>query len=235
MNNTFQIFERNGGKFLIPSDLFIDRCKKIKAIIWDWDGVFNSGIKDEKGSSPFNEVDSMGTNLLRFSMFLKSGKLPYSAVISGEKNESAFFWGKRECLHASYFKIKHKIEAIEHICSNFAIQKEEIAFVFDDVLDLSAAKEVGLRMFIPRISNPLFNQFVEENNLADYICYSYSGENAVRESSEVMIAGIGNFKQVIHERMDYGTSYQNYIQERNKTEIQYFTFSENGIIKTNKP
>ena len=48
-----------------------DRLDKIKAFVFDWDGVFNNGAKDSEGASPFNEVDAMGTNLLRFNHHLR--------------------------------------------------------------------------------------------------------------------------------------------------------------------
>ena len=32
----------------------------IRALVFDWDGVFNDGWKDAQGGSPFSEVDSMG-------------------------------------------------------------------------------------------------------------------------------------------------------------------------------
>lgn len=235
MNKDLQIFEEHGGKLLIPSDLFIARCEKIKALVLDWDGVFNSGVKDQMGSSPFNEVDSMGSNLLRYSLFLKNGKLPVSAIISGEKNSAAFYWGEREHFNASYFRIKHKIDAIRHLCDENNVHENEIAFIFDDVLDLSAAKHVGLRIFIPRNSNPLFNRFVIQNNLADYVCYSHSGDNAVREASELIMAGLGNFNAVIQNRMDYAKTYHEYIQKRNEGKTHFFTIENNEIIKVEKP
>ena len=77
----------------------------IKAFIFDWDGVFNNGQKNANSSSNFNETDSMGTNLLRYSYFLTNGVLPITAVISGEKNEAAFYFCERECFKFSFFKI----------------------------------------------------------------------------------------------------------------------------------
>ena len=68
--SNLKVFENNGGKFLISEALLISNLSRIKAFIFDWDGVFTNGEKDHELQSRFNEVDSMGTNLLRFSFFL---------------------------------------------------------------------------------------------------------------------------------------------------------------------
>ncbi len=231
MEEIEEMFQQNGGQFLSSAETISNKLSHIKAIIFDWDGVFNTGEKNSGGSSSFSEVDSMGTNLLRFSFFLKNAHLPSTAIISGEKNEDAFFLAKREHFNNSYFKIKHKIDAIRHFCDVNFISPDQIAFFYDDVLDLSAAKHVGLRIFISRKSNPLFNQFVIENELADYITGAESGNFAVREACELLIGLNGNFNQVIQERMDYSKNYHQYIEKRNKEKTTFFTVSENQITE----
>src|ERR1043166_618462 len=101
MKNKKYSFE---GNFITPEKKVKEKLKHIKAILFDWDGVFNNGQKTSNGGSAFSEVDSMGTNLLRYSLYLRNGKMPVTAVISGEKNETAFYFCNREGFHASYFK-----------------------------------------------------------------------------------------------------------------------------------
>src|SRR4051812_41410645 len=90
-------FTSIGGKFISDASSISKKLEGIKAFIFDWDGVFNNGQKLGSGSSSFSEVDSMGTNLLRYSHFLKHDKLPLTAIISGERNETAFYFCQREC------------------------------------------------------------------------------------------------------------------------------------------
>ena len=104
MNTITKIYESIGGNFIINEALMQEKLKSIKAFVFDWDGVFNNGEKSGGGSSNFNEVDSMGTNLLRYSFFLKNNQLPTTAIISGEKNESAFWFCNRERFNYSFFK-----------------------------------------------------------------------------------------------------------------------------------
>src|SRR4051812_17673617 len=108
MTEIENLFSVLGGRFITPITEMQNKLERIKAFVFDWDGVFNNGQKTSTGGSAFSEVDSMGTNLLRFSWFLKNGSLPYAAVLSGEKNETAFYFSEREGFHASFFKVPHK-------------------------------------------------------------------------------------------------------------------------------
>jgi len=82
MDNTEITFTELGGTFCRPFAEFQERLSKIKAYLFDWDGVFNDGVKTASGGSPFSEVDAMGTNMLRFGHWLKTGALPFDVLIT---------------------------------------------------------------------------------------------------------------------------------------------------------
>lgn len=226
-----KVFENNGGKFLISESLLLSNLSRIKAFVFDWDGVFTNGEKDHDMNSRFNEVDSMGTNLLRFSYFLKNKQLPIAAIISGENNKTAFTFSTRECFNANYFKVANKTDATKHLCENFGILPSEIAYVFDDVLDLSIAKECGIRIFISRKANPLFNEYVIKNKLADYITAAESGNFVVREATEMMMCAYGLFDEAVTQRVNYSENYAIYISQRRAIKTKYFTISEGKITE----
>lgn len=218
-----------GGKFATSPEALAKKLQGIKAFIFDWDGVFNNGQKSADGSSNFSEVDSMATNLLRFSYFLNHGKLPLTAVISGEKNETAFYFCRRECFDYSFFKTPHKTDALKFICEKENLKPSEIAYFFDDVLDLSVAEVCGLRMLVHRKANPLFTDYCVRHQLADYITASEGGHYAVREACELLTGLNGNFDQVIQARTRYADNYKNYITQRRLVNTQFFTVKENII------
>lgn len=220
-----------GGKFLTSEDLLQQKLRDVKAFVFDWDGVFNPGEKSGGGSSNFNEIDSMGTNLLRFSHFLNKKQLPITAIISGEKNESAFWFCNREHFNYSFYKFANKLNAINYICQQNNIQPQQIAYFFDDVLDLSVARICGIRIFIPRKNNPSFNQFVFQNQLADYVTAGISGEFAIRESCELLMELYSNYTLTIKHRMDFTEDYTQYLNTRNTTVTSFFTFVNGEIIK----
>jgi 3-deoxy-D-manno-octulosonate 8-phosphate phosphatase (KDO 8-P phosphatase) len=230
MNTIQKTYEDIGAEFLTPVKDIIHKLKQIKAFVFDWDGVFNNGEKDGNGSSSFNEIDSMGTNLLRFSYYLKSKEVPYTALISGENNESAFFLAKREYFNASYFKIAHKKWALDHFCSIYSLHSSQVCYFFDDVLDLSIAQQVGIRILIPRKASMLFTNFVKQNSLADYITASQSGNFAVREACE-MLMGINElYDETIIRRMNYDEVYQQYLMAKKLTNTHFYTYNNRQII-----
>jgi 3-deoxy-D-manno-octulosonate 8-phosphate phosphatase (KDO 8-P phosphatase) len=234
MQDIIQKFSDLGGSFVTSPDALRKKLDGIKAFIYDWDGVFNNGQKVAGSGSPFSEVDSMGTNLLRYSYYLKTGQLPLSAVISGEKNDSAISFSERECFHYSFFKTPHKIEALEFICKKQGISPSEVAYVFDDVLDLSIAKVCGIRVLVRHTSNVLFEAYCRENNLADYITASDGSHYAVRETCELLIGLNGNFDETILNRSDYSKSYNAYLQLRRAVKTELYSVKD-GTIQALSP
>ncbi|MBI1344538.1 MAG: phosphatase [Terrimonas sp.] len=219
------------GRFIASSGGIAEKLKNIKAFVFDWDGVFNEGRKDASGSSPFSEVDAMGTNLLRFNHYLRNQQNPFCAIISGERNESSFAFAEREHFHAVYFGVKHKINAIEHICSNAQLLPEDIAFIFDDVLDFSAAKAVGLRIMIGRQQTLLLSEYAHKNNLADYITAYSGGSHGLRETTELLMAVSGFYNETIDFRMQNSLEYKNYLQARNQPVPEFFQSDELRSVK----
>lgn len=227
--NIAEAFQQIGGKFISEPALISEKLKSVKAFIFDWDGVFNNGQKEGNGSSHFSEVDSMGTNLLRYSYFLKNESLPLTAVISGEKNETAFYFCERECFNYSFFKIPNKTDALSFICEKENIKPEQIAYFFDDVLDLSIAKICGVRILVNRKTNPLFNDYCIKNRMVDYVTSSEGGEYAIREACELLIGLNENFDAVISNRISYTDDYSAYIKNRRQVKTQFFTIIDNVI------
>jgi 3-deoxy-D-manno-octulosonate 8-phosphate phosphatase (KDO 8-P phosphatase) len=219
------------GKFLEgPSSLF-KKLSAVKAFVFDWDGVFNNGVKDEHGSSAFSEVDAMGTNLLRFNYYLRTGETPVIAIMSGEQNKAAFLLAKREHFHAVYYKIAHKIKALDHLCNTHHIKPSEVAFIFDDVLDFSVAQVCGLRIMVSRVCNPLLLDFAEKNKLADYVTFADGGNHAVRESVELLTGISGKYKETIEHRVQYSKDYSQYLEARNKPQPIFYTSIESEITE----
>jgi len=218
------------GKFVNSEADVLKRLSKAKAFIFDWDGVFNNGFKQGQSGSGFSEVDSMGTNLLRFSHFSITKQLPLTAIISGEKNESAQFFATREHFDFSFYKIANKIDALNYICEQKKIKPEEVVYFFDDVLDLSIAKVCGLRVLIAKQATTLFTNYCLTNNLVDYITANDGANYGIREACEMLMTINSNFDEVLTERTNYSSNYKQYIDLRNTISNQVFTKNNEGKI-----
>jgi len=222
MGNTEIIFTQLGGNFCRPFAEFKEKLAKIKAYLFDWDGVFNDGVKMEKGGSPFSEVDAMGTNLLRFGHWLKHDNLPYFGIITGEENPAALYLAKRECFHAVYLKSKNKLVAFDHFLRSHQLQQHEVAFVFDDVLDLGVAERCGVRVLVKRAATPMFQNYAIKNEMADYITANH--DHAVRETCELMLATLDRYDQAVNYRSQFHENYKIYLGIRQRVETKsYFT------------
>lgn len=218
-----ELFESIGGEFVTHAKQIRKKLLNTKAFIFDWDGVFNAGLKGEGIHSPYSEADSMGTNLLRFSYWLRTNKLPYVAIITGQENKSAFHMAKREHFHAVYYNFKYKMEALDHIEENYKISPKNIAFCFDDVLDLSIASKCGLKFMIRRDSSPLFSKYVKQKHLCDYISGSNAESgHAIREIAELIMGLKGVYTKVLNERIAYTDNYQEYASIRNSQTTKFF-------------
>jgi 3-deoxy-D-manno-octulosonate 8-phosphate phosphatase (KDO 8-P phosphatase) len=224
-----RIFENLGGWFVTPPDALAEKLGRVKALVFDWDGVFNDGVKDDSGSSTFSEVDSMGTNLLRFGLWLHQGRMPAAAIITGVQNGRALDLVGREHFHAGYVQAKHKVAVLEHFLNQHGLHPHEVAFFFDDALDLSVAAVVGVRILVKRSANPLFTNYVLENNLADYVTGHESGRFAVREGCELLLGLLGRYDEVMAERLRYFPLYDAYYAARQAIVPQLWRI-ENQVI-----
>jgi 3-deoxy-D-manno-octulosonate 8-phosphate phosphatase (KDO 8-P phosphatase) len=217
------------GQFLVSPAELQAKLFNIKAFVTDWDGVFNNGQKDAGGASPFSEVDSMGTNMLRFNHYLRTGHAPPFFVITGEMNAAAYTLAKREHFNTVYYKVKHKKEALEHICKTHSLHPEEIAFFFDDVLDFSVAHLCGLRLMVGRPANPLLINYVKQHCLADYVTANDGNNMAVREMVELLTGISGRYDDTLTERMHYTEAYKKFLVLRNMPETEFYTSIDSQI------
>ncbi len=205
-----------GADFLLSAAEIGDRLETVRAFVLDWDGVFNVGGKGEDAPSTFTEPDSMGTNLLRYAFWRQRGNLPVCAIVSGADNPTAKFFGQRERFDAVFCGFTDKGRAFDVLCEKFALQRTQIAWVFDDVNDLSAARDCALRFMIRRDSSPLMREFVATNGLADYITAAPANAYPVREIAELLIGLLKGFPDVFESRLRFDDRYRTYFAARQR-------------------
>lgn len=211
-------FEERGTRLLRPATLLAQQLQGVRAVLFDWDGVFNDGYKDAEGASPFSEVDSMGVNLLRFSLWLANGELPVAAIITGQHNPIAERFAQRERLHGLYMGYTHKPEAFGHFLGSHGLDARQVAFVFDDVLDLPLAARCGFRVLVEHPASVLMQERVVREGEADVLTAFSGGDHGLREACDLMITLRGNAQAVLQHRVDHDATYQAYLEARNAVE-----------------
>lgn len=208
-----------GSELLIPEEDFLEKLSNIRIWLFDWDGVFNTGLKHGDSGSPFSEADSMGTNLLRYSGWLNSnGKMPVMGIVTGAQNETAAYLAGREKFNFCYRGFKHKIQALEEILKATGGKPEEVGFFFDDVLDLSIARICGLRLCMRTSGLREFHRYIKKQKTCDYLSGVPGGRNAIRETSDFILRIQGNFDEVLESRITYSSRYQQYLAEKSTIE-----------------
>ena len=203
------------GKLLTDPGKFRKKIEAAKILVFDWDGIFNDGTKGQIPSS-FNEVDSMGINMLRFGYFLKNKKNPVTAIVTGERNETAIQWAEREHFHHVFLKAKNKVDVLDQLLQGNDLKKEEILFVFDDIHDLSLARVAGTRILVSNRGARLFAEYCKKMKYCDYITKNPGGGFALREISELVLDQLGLLKKTFESRINFDGQYAEYFQIRNQ-------------------
>jgi YrbI family 3-deoxy-D-manno-octulosonate 8-phosphate phosphatase len=115
--------------------------KKIKLFISDIDGVWTDGgmYYDNTGNEfkKFNTSDSAGVAYLRLL------NIPL-AIISGENNNIAINRLNKLKIKHIFLGIKNKLQIAKKLVAQLGIGLDEVAFIGDDLNDITLLKEVGL-------------------------------------------------------------------------------------------
>ena len=161
-----------------PAEIVAKKMAQLKCILFDVDGVFTDGtiLRDGDGNEQrrFSVIDGHGIALLRDSGLIVG-------IVSREP--SAITKARMEKLNMDEVHVgaKDKSEVLRVIKSRRGLANDEIAFMGDDVPDLLAFDEVGLRL-APSNAQP------KVRNVAHWVSLKSGGNGAVREACEVILS-----------------------------------------------
>ena len=154
-----------------------NKCKKIKLVISDVDGVLTDGgmyySKDGEALKKFNTKDGIGIELLLESNIK-------TILITREESSITISRGKKLQVEKTLSGILDKENELENICMEYDVTPDEIAYIGDDINDLKIMNCVGLKC------TPADG--VEKiKKIADYICRAEGGKGVLREISELIL------------------------------------------------
>lgn len=213
-----------GGTFLSSSFDLKKKLGGIKAYLFDWDGVFNDGSKEPGKGSVFSEVDSAGLRMLRYGHYRAHNEIPLMAVITGSRNPTALDLMRSHGGDAVYQRAIEKKQALAHFMESHQLKAEEICYMFDDVLDLDIAAQVGMRFCVGRLANPIYLGLVQGSGLADYITACQGNEHAVREVCELLLVLHEQYEAVVQELINRSGHYEDFrkaIKSRSLKQFEY--------------
>ena len=157
------------------------KCKKIKLVITDVDGVLTDGgmYYSEKGEimKKFNAKDGMGVELLLQNNIK-------TVLLTRENSKIVKKRGLKIKAASTITGIQKKELHLETICRKFRVLPKEIAYIGDDINDIEISKLVGLSV------SPLDGVTQFKKNV-DYICKNKGGNGAFREFVDLIIISRG--------------------------------------------
>lgn len=222
-----------GGKFLTSAFDIREKLQHIKAYLFDWDGVFNDGRLGDSALSSYSAVDSLGFTMLSFGHFLTHHKLSHLGVITGEASPHCVEWCKKQNANHLYTGVKEKQKALEHFLQSEGLEPENVAYFYDDILDIPIAEKVGLRFAVGRDCNPMFNEYIVRNKLADYITACDGQNHAVRELSELLLSLLDKQFSVIDHRAKYDDHFKDFIEHRKQVQPRSWKYDGSSIQADN--
>ena len=153
------------------------KCKKIKLVITDVDGVLTDGgmYYSEKGEimKKFNAKDGMGVELLLQNNIK-------TVLLTRENSKIVKKRGLKIKAASTITGIQKKELHLETIRRKFRVMPKEIAYIGDDINDIEISKLVGLS------ASPLDGVARFKKNV-DYVCKNKGGNGAFREFIDLII------------------------------------------------
>ncbi|MBI1829468.1 MAG: HAD-IIIA family hydrolase [Thaumarchaeota archaeon] len=159
----------------------LEKCKKIKVVLTDVDGVLTDGgmYYTAKGDTmkKFHTSDGMGVTLLR------KKNIP-TIIVTKEKTIIVKRWAVKMKIEKLYDGILKKEEMVDIMCKKYRISPDEIAYIGDDINDVELLKRVGLSV-VPH------DAIKEAKKVSHYICRANGGAGAFREAVDLILSKHG--------------------------------------------
>ncbi|RED37990.1 3-deoxy-D-manno-octulosonate 8-phosphate phosphatase (KDO 8-P phosphatase) [Rhodopseudomonas thermotolerans] len=160
---------------LLSDDDLADRIRKLRLMVFDFDGVFTDNsvyvFEDGREAVCCSRFDGIGIRRLE-----RAGITPF--IISTEVNGVVAARAKKlqmECLHG----VERKLEALRRVAARFGVSLAETGYVGNDINDKPCLKHAGLPIVVADAHDHV-------RDLACYITTRPGGKGAVREICDLI-------------------------------------------------
>ena len=171
-----------------------ERAKKISLLILDVDGVLTNGqlIFSDQGEAMkvFNTQDGLGISAAN-QAGLKT------AIITGRETEMVRRRGAELNITHVYQGAKDKLQAYRELLHNYSLLPEQVAYIGDDINDLSVMTRVGLACAVA-------NAVEDVKKRAHVITTRQGGQGAVREVIELILMAQGKWDSIVEAYLQPG-------------------------------
>lgn len=176
------------------------RARRIKLLLFDVDGVLTDGklflfpvSTSESGGAAsgqivveakgFHAQDGAGISIARIAG-IKAG------LITRRNSETVALRARDLKLEQVHQGIRNKLKAFREILSAERLRASEVAFVGDDVIDLTVMRNCGFSVAVA-------NARREVKQAAHYVTPHAGGDGALRDVIEFILKAQGKWKQAV--------------------------------------
>lgn len=164
-------------------EFFRDELKKVRAFVFDVDGVLSSHM-----CALGNDGDMIRTSCAKdgYALMYSVRKGYVVAIISGGGTEGLQRRFEKLGIKEIHLKIADKVKVLEKFMGDYNLEPEEIVFMGDDIPDYEAMRRVGFPVA------PL-DACEEVKSIARYISDRKGGEGCVRDIVEQVLKARGDW------------------------------------------
>lgn len=170
---------------LLPADL-VTRAARIRLACFDVDGTLTDGrlFYDHMGneSKAYHVQDGLGLKLIQ-----RHGVLP--VLITARASASAARRGA-DLKVETHIGVRDKLAMLDTLCRKLDIGLDQVAFMGDDLPDITAMRAVGLAV-APANAHPWVA------GVAHWQTPLGGGQGAARQFCDVLLAAQGNLEEVL--------------------------------------
>jgi 3-deoxy-D-manno-octulosonate 8-phosphate phosphatase (KDO 8-P phosphatase) len=176
----------------LTDSALLDRARKIKLFLMDIDGTLTDGgvclisLPNSGGVAEmkvFNSQDGLGLTLAH-TMGIKTG------FITGRHSPAVSQRAQESHVDFVYLGQADKTAAFEECMRKAQVSEDEVAYMGDDLPDLSIARRVGLGIAVA-------NAVPELKAISHYVTRTRGGEGTAREVVELILTAQGRWNEAI--------------------------------------
>jgi 3-deoxy-D-manno-octulosonate 8-phosphate phosphatase (KDO 8-P phosphatase) len=175
--------------------LLREKINKVKLLVLDVDGVLTDGqiVYDSDGreSRSFDAQDGIGILLLRAAGIK-------TVMITIKPCKAVEYRARDLKVEEVYQGIKPKTGALGQILERHKLNRDEICYVGDDLVDIGVMRAVGFPVAVENATR-------EVKQAASYVTERSGGRGAVREIAELILMTQGTWHKVLE--MEFGMSF----------------------------
>jgi 3-deoxy-D-manno-octulosonate 8-phosphate phosphatase (KDO 8-P phosphatase) len=171
----------------------LNTASKIKLVATDIDGVLTAGevivLENGEEIKIWNVKDRQGLHTLKQN-------LPdiKTAWITGRKSKQVEIRAKEQKVDFLVQECKDKLKAVIDIANKMSIGLSEVAYIGDDIIDLSVLKKAGLSV-CPK------DAVLEAKKISKYISQYDGGKGVFREVCEILLKANKKWEEIINKQL----------------------------------